>query len=224
MINDFNGRVHPCGPPQGSITSRPIWAKSLTFLVAQAASCARQIAAICASAVLMGNPAASRMASTSAYLSAAMSSKASRNWLPRYGVIASSILCANSSLRRPSGSLRTPASSSAKVMEVIATSAVKDSSHSTTRGLGEGRKTSEMTFVSRTIMRSPPPLRCHRGAELIARLPHRYLAPPPRAPCQYVGVERPSSGCHEPQPPWIVHAPSPAKRAAASHGHRDRAQ
>lgn len=61
------------------------------------------------------------------------------------------------SLRRRSGSRRTPANSSASVTEVIATSSVRDSIQFTTRGSGEGRKISELTFVSRTITRSPRP-------------------------------------------------------------------
>lgn len=51
---------------QGSTNSTPVCAKSLTLRVAQVAPCARQIAAICASAVLIGAPADSRATSTSA--------------------------------------------------------------------------------------------------------------------------------------------------------------
>lgn len=50
----------------GSSRSTPVCAKSLTLRVAQVALCARQIAAICASAVLIGAPALSRATSTSA--------------------------------------------------------------------------------------------------------------------------------------------------------------
>lgn len=50
----------------GSTSSTPVYAKSLMLRVAQVAPCARQIAAICASAVLIGAPTASRATSTSA--------------------------------------------------------------------------------------------------------------------------------------------------------------
>lgn len=50
----------------GSTSSTPVHTKSFTLRVAQVASCARQIAAICASAVLIGAPALSRATSTSA--------------------------------------------------------------------------------------------------------------------------------------------------------------
>lgn len=50
----------------GLIRSIPVCAKSLVLRVAHVALCARQIAAICASAVLIGAPAASRATSTSA--------------------------------------------------------------------------------------------------------------------------------------------------------------
>src|SRR5699024_262389 len=63
----------------------------------------------------------------------------------------------STSLRRPSGSRRTPANSSASVTDVIATSPSRDASQSTTRDSGNGRKISEITFVSRTITRIPPP-------------------------------------------------------------------
>lgn len=50
----------------GSTNSTPVCWKSFTLRVAQIAPCVRQIAAICASAVLIGAPALSRATSTSA--------------------------------------------------------------------------------------------------------------------------------------------------------------
>ena len=50
----------------GSTSSTPVYAKSFMLRVAQIPPCTRQIAAICASAVLIGAPAASRATSTSA--------------------------------------------------------------------------------------------------------------------------------------------------------------
>lgn len=58
-------RRHPFAI-HGSTSSTPVYAKSFTLRVAQIAPCARQIAAICASAVLIGAPTLSRATSTSA--------------------------------------------------------------------------------------------------------------------------------------------------------------
>ena len=132
--------------------------KSPVLRVAQVASLLRQIAAIWASAVETGNPARSRAMKTLAYARAAYSSKPTMARVSRYDAKADSTAALNRDLRRPSGSLRTPASNSAMVTVVIATSSVTDSSHVTTRDDGAGLKNSETTLVSRMIKRSPQPV------------------------------------------------------------------
>ena len=72
---------------------------------------------------------------------------------------------------------------------MIATSPVRDTSHPMTRGSDEGRKISEMTLVSRTIIRSAPNARRHRARESLDLRFHRHPARQPAEPfrCAAVG-------------------------------------
>lgn len=138
--------------PPGSLHLELLALAGYAAVMPQVARCTRQIAAIWASAVWIGDPARSRAARTSAYCSTAGSSNGMMARVPRYGSSTSSIIAVNAARSRPAGSLRTPASNSASVMVVMATSSVSPSSHAVTLASGWGRRVSEMTFVSRTIM------------------------------------------------------------------------
>src|SRR5699024_4568593 len=75
----------------GLTTGTPVRAKSMVFRVAQVALWNRHIAAIGASAMLIGCPACSRLPRTSTYPAAAGWSKASKERVSRYGRTARSI-------------------------------------------------------------------------------------------------------------------------------------
>lgn len=103
------------------------------------------------------------------------------------------------SLPPPSGSLRTPAKSSAKVTAVIETSSSSDSSHSTTRTSGSRRSSSEEDLSHNRrpsqgrSQRSAQQHRSHVEAEL-HRSPHRGIS------SVVVGTLRLVSESHRPLP------------------------
>ena len=134
----------------------------------------------------------------------------------------------SSSLRRTSGSDRTPANSSASVTEVMATSPSRDASQSTGHGSGNGRKISEITFVRRMINRSPRPERrfsVFRAGERPPKMMFRCVRE--LAEAGFPVSVSPAAGHHPPDPPDVarlLRGPASACRVASGDGGQVRPQ
>ncbi len=218
------GRASPYWP-QGLITSKPHASKSPTLRLASCAPRDRVMPAICASNCVIGRPAARLVALISAKASAAALSKVST--CPSRSMSKMLIAASHSPSRRfPLGKTRMPYRISALVMIVVNIEARGCSpSHSTTRGSGAARTSSDRTLVSRTITYRGLRVRAsHRAERFRDRRRQRAQCEsgwPQRAlPRARARATKPCAGCRAPHSPSSGHVWPPGCAVGPSVFHR----